>query len=207
MTPLEEAFCEAEEKAMRFLVADYGFRRTERKTYPETTAFVGGLASYRSESTRPHCAPAGWTVTLSYAPARLECGLDISDGSAKVFSVQELNGIAGRAPFPARLHDLYGSIHDAEAQFAEFDRLAGILRTSGARFFAGDVGLWSELQEQRNRLRQEDEDRHAIADSESAFRSKDWRKVVLLLGQRSERLSMATAARLSFARKRLQGDA
>lgn len=205
MPTIEESFCEAEEKAMRFLVEDYGFRVVERSVTPEGTNWVGGLVRYRSEGTGTARTPIGWTVSLSYAPARLELCLDISDGQINHFSVEELNVVDGSAPVHRRAHSLYDSVHDTEALYAEFARLASVLRTSGARFFAGDLDLWADLQAQRERAWLDDEDRRAIAQSVSAFQSKNWGKVVSLLEPRVNRLSGAAAARLAFAKKRLQG--
>jgi hypothetical protein len=206
MANFEESFCDAEEKAMRFLVDDYGFRVVERTVTPEQTMWMGGVVRYHSSGTGAARTPVGWSVTLSFAPLRLELSLDVSDGGKNQFSVEELNAVEGGTPIPGRAHNFYDSGHDAGAQYAAFARLASVLRASGSRFFAGDVGLWADLQAQRRRWWQEDEDRRAIAASEQAFRSENWIEVVSLLEPRASRLSGAAAARLAFAKKRL-GDA
>lgn len=207
MATFEESFCEAEEKALRFLVDDYGFRGAERIVTPEGSQGMYGMVRYRSAGTGAAHTPVGWAVSLSFAPLRLELSLGVSDGRTNSFSVEELNAVEGGAPIPHRAHNLYDSIHEASAQYAEFSRLASVLRASGSRFFVGDLGLWADLKAQRHRWWQDDEDRRAIADSESAFRAKNWVQVVSLLDPRAGRLSGAAAARLALAKKRLQGAA
>ena len=192
---------------MRFLVARHGFRAVERSVAPEGTNWMGAIVRYKRVVTHAGKPSDGWTVSLSYAPARLELSLDISDGTSNGFSVAELNSLENGVPMPRGTHRLYESVHDTEAQYVEFDRLAAVLRASGARFFAGDASLWSDLQARRELAWQADEDRRAAIQSEVAFRAKDWSKVVLLLEPRSPRLAGAAAARLSFARKKLQGAA
>ncbi len=165
-----------------------------------------GMVRYSSVGAGSVRAPAGWTVSLSFAPLRLELSLDVSDGRLNSFSVEELHSVDGDAPIPDRTHKLYESIHDPSAQYAEFARIASVLRASGSRFFAGDAGLWVDLNAQQHRRWQETEDRRAIVESEAAFRAKSWVQVVSLLEPRSSRLSGAAAARLALAKKRLQSD-
>lgn len=207
MPTFEESFCAAEENAFRFLVDSYGFRAVERSVTPEGSNWTGGMVAYRSMNSKTGHSPKGWTVSLAYAPARLELSLDISDGQDSRFSVEELHALEGREPFPSGRHSLYDSAHDANAQQFEFARLASVLLRSGARFFSGDQSLWADLRLQRERAWQAEEDRRALARSENAFQVKNWSEVVSLLEPRENRLSKAATARLAYARKRLQGAA
>lgn len=207
MPTLEESFCAAEERALRFLVDDYGFRAVERTVTPEGSTWPGAAVRYQYAGREPNAGRKGWTVSLAYAPHRLELSLDIGDDQGHSFSVEELHELTTSAPVPKATHSLYESIHDEEALFAEFTRLAEALRRSGARFFSGDRSLWAELQARRALHWQAEEDRRAASRSEAAFRAKDWRQVLLELEPREERLTMAEAARLAYARKRLQGAA
>jgi hypothetical protein len=119
--------------------------------------------------------------------------------------VAELHQLEGSASLPAREHNLYESVRDTDAQRAEFERLAMALRAAGQRFFTGDVTLWSDLEAQRRRAAQDEEDRRLLFASEGAFKAKDWAQVVQLLEPASDRLNPAAAARLAYARKKLQG--
>jgi hypothetical protein len=143
-------------------------------------------------------------VTLSFFPFRLELDLEVSNGSGASFSVTELHQLEHGAGPPAREHNLYDSVHDTDAQRAEFERLAIALRASGKRFFSGDATLWSDLDAQRRRAAENEEDTRRLFASERAFKAKDWAQVVQLLGPASDRLNPAGAARLAYARKKLQ---
>jgi len=207
MPTFEESFCAAEERALHFLVDDYGFRAVERTVTPEGSNWTGAVVRYQCQGEGPSATPRGWTVSLAYSPTRLELSLDVADEFDSSFSVEELHALAASGPFPSRTHGLYELIHDEEALFAEFTRLAEELKRSGARFFAGDRRLWLDLRARRELYWQEEEDRRAISRSEAAFRAKDWQQVVSALAPSEARLSKAAAARLALARKRLQSAA
>ncbi|MBQ0946610.1 hypothetical protein KAK07_25010 [Ideonella sp. 4Y16] len=207
MPSFEESFCAAEERALCFLVDSHGFRAIERTVTPDGSDWTGGIVRYRCEGSEHIATPKGWMVSLAYAPRRLELSLDISDEHGSSFSVEELHAIVASDPFPRGTHSLYDSLHDEEAQFTEFNRLAGVLKLSGARFFAGDRSLWLDLRTVRERSWQAEEDRRAVARSELAFHAKEWRQVVAELEPREGRLSKATNARLAYARNRLKSAA
>jgi hypothetical protein len=207
MPSFERSFLAAEGRALRFLVEDLCFRAVERTLTPEDTMWTCGTVTYRCDGTNGSGTPKDWTVTLAYAPARLELSLEISNESGASFTVEELHALVTTEPFPKGTHSLLDSIHDEDAHFCEFERLARVLRSSGVRFFAGDRSLWQELQTAREREQLAEEDRRAIARSENAFQAKDWRQVVAALESRESRLSKAAMARLSYARTRLKSAA
>ena len=190
---------------MRFLQVDYGFAVGDRRITDDGTNWTGGSARYVSTARTANGPPRGWSVTLSFYPFRLELDLDISNESGTSYSVGELQQLERGAGLPAREHNLYESVRDTDAQRAEFERLAMALRASGQRFFRGDVTLWSDLETQRRRAAQDEEDRRLLFASEGAFKAKDWTRVVKLLEPVSDRLNPAGAARLAYARKKLQG--
>jgi hypothetical protein len=205
MPTFEESFRVAEEIAMRFLQTDFDFAATHRRITDDGTMSTGGVARYESKGHSTSGAPRGWSVTLSFFPFRLESDLEISNESGAAFSVGELHQLERGAGLPAREHNLYESTRDADSQRAEFERLASALRVSGDRFFRGDVTLWSDLNAQRRRAVQDQEDRTRLLDSERAFKAQDWVQVVRLLEPASSGLPPAATARLAYARKKLRG--
>ena len=204
MFTFEQSFREAEEIAMRFLRVDFGFAVKHRRITDDGTTWTGGDVCYESTGSTPN-PPRGWSVTLSFCPRRLELDLEISNESGATYSVAELHQLERGACLPAREHDLHESELDTEVQRAEFERLATALRASGERFFSGDVTLWSDLEVQRRRAAQDEEDTRRLFASEGAFKAKDWAQVVQLLEPASDRLKPAGAARLAYARRRLDG--
>jgi hypothetical protein len=205
MSAFEQSFREAEEIAMRFLQVDFGFAATDRRITDDGTIWTGGIARYESTGSTTSGTPRGWSVTLSFFPFRLELDLEVSSESGASFSVAELHQLEHGAGLPAREHNLYESVRDTNAQRAEFERLAMALRGSGKRFFRGDGTLWSDLDAQRRSVAQDDEDTRRLFASERAFKAKDWTQVVQLLEHASDRLNPEGAARLAYARKKLQG--
>ena len=205
MPTFEGAFREATERAMRFLQVDLGFAATELRVTDDGTTGTGGVSRYESRGSTENSAPRGWSVTLSFFPYRLELDLEISTASGASYSVAELHQLEHGAALPAREHNLYDSVRNADAQRAEFERLTRTLRASGARFFSGDLTLWSDVDTQRRRSAQAEDDRARVLASERAFRGKDWTKVVQLLEPARDRLPHAATARLAYARNKLQG--
>jgi hypothetical protein len=195
MSTFEQSFREAEEIAMRFLHVDFGFAAADRRITDDGTNWTGGIARYESTGSTTSGTPRGWSVTLSFFPFRLELDLEVSNESGASFSVAELHQLEHGAGLPAREHNLFESVRDTDAQRAEFERLA----------FRGDGTLWSDLDAQRRRAAQDEEDTRRLFASERAFKAKDWTQVVQLLEPASDRLNPAGAARLAYARKKLQG--
>jgi hypothetical protein len=197
MSSFEETFTQAETVALDFL-PERGFHRVERRVIDDGTNLTLATVRYRS-TTDP---VAGWSVTLSVAPYRLELSLDVADHAGHSYSVEELHRLEGEGPFPPREHDLDKAIRDAQALQLEFERLAAVLRKTGSRFFAGDMTLWQALAGQRAARLQDAADRQAIAASERAFQAKDWLGVIRWLEPLGDRLQRVSASRLAYARKR-----
>lgn len=200
-TTFRTVFERAEREALEFLVAR-GFRCVDRRVVEDGTMRTSGFARY--EATPGGTVPAGWSVTLSTAPLRLELSLGIEDGGGRSFTIEELHHLEGKAPFPAREHGLYEAMKDSSALREEFERLVAVLLQAGERFFAGDLTLWEDLTEQRALARQESEDQISISKSEQAVQRKDWASVVRWLEPIQERLSGVAAARLAYARTRVR---
>jgi hypothetical protein len=203
MSTFEQSFREAEEIAMRFLQVDFGFAATDRRITDDGTNWTGGIARYESTGSTTRGTPRGWSVTLSLFPFRLGLDLEISNESGASFSVAELHQLERGADLPAREHNLYESVRDTDAQRAEFERLAMALRAAGGRFVEGDVTLWSDLDAQRRKTAQDEEDTRRLFASERAFKAKEWMQVVQLLEPAYDRLNPAGAARLAYAKKRV----
>jgi hypothetical protein len=207
MPSFEQSFSAAEQRALSFLVDDYGFRMVDRSVMEGGPNWVGMLVRYRAEGTKSNLVPPGWAVTLVYVPVRLELSLDIAGDDGHRFAIEELHALVSAAPLPAATHSLYASAQDEQAQYEEFNRLAQVLKQCGARFFGGDQTLWHDLRERRERAWQAEEDRRALAESEVEFRAQNWHLVVAALTPREPRLPASGAARLAYARKRMQGAA
>jgi hypothetical protein len=203
MATFEQSFRAAEEVAMRFLQADFGFAVADRRVTDDGTNHTGGIVRYESTRNTATGAPAGWSVTLAFFPLVLQSTLDISNASGPSYSVDELHRLERGAEVPAREHNLYDAMRDADAQRAEFERLGTALRASGDRFFRGDVTLWADLEAQRRRAAQDVDDTARLFASERAFKAQDWAQVVRLLEPASNRLRAAGAARLAYAKKKL----
>jgi hypothetical protein len=206
MPTFEESFCQAEEEALHWLVAEHSFRAIARQVREDqsshgTYAFVKYAAGPQSLPRLPD----DWQITLSLAPMRLELDLTLSASPGGDYTVEELHALDGTGQFPPRQHGLYEAMHKPQELSFEFQRLAGALRAAGARFFAGDSKLWLELAAQRSRRAQDAEDKLALASSELAFQAKDWQRVVHLLEPRTSRLSKASSARLAYAKKQVKG--
>ncbi len=200
MTAFDDAFCAAEQEALRFLVEEHGFRVAERQVMRESSQLgVSGRVVYESAP-----SPRGLVraAALSIAPLRLELDLHISRAASARYSVEELHELDGKGSFPRRVHGLYDAMLEPEQLLAEFSRLAGVLRSSGARFLDDENGLWEELEEQRLRKAGDEEIRQTLALSKESSRDGDWSRVIDLLSPIEHRLGTTASARLAHARRK-----
>lgn len=196
----EESFCACEDEALRFLVADHGFRRTTREIdRGNEPGAVQAQAVYRASEVDPE---SGREVVLRIAPLRLELGLQIASTAAGAFSIEELHALDGREPFPQRVHGLYDAMLEPEQLLAEFDRLGRLLRECGRRFFNDEPALWDDLQERRERRAESERIRDVLAEAKDAFYARDWLQVVALLAPIESRLGRRASARLAYARRK-----
>jgi hypothetical protein len=197
----EESFCACEEEALRFLVAEHGFRRLGREI-DRRGADAGGVHArvvYRASEVDPESERE---VVLDVAPLRLELGLQIASTAAGAFAIEELHALDGREPFPQRMHGLYDAMFEPEQLLAEFDRLGGVLRACGRRFFNDEPSLWDDLLQQRERRAESERVRDVLARAKDAFYARDWLQVVALLAPIESRLGRRASARLVYARRK-----
>jgi hypothetical protein len=89
------------------------------------TSQTFGASEYRSTGA---ATPAGWRVTVSIAPIRLELSLEIASDGGEWYSLEELHQLECGAPLPARQTGLYEAARDAALLGNEFERLAEALR-------------------------------------------------------------------------------
>ena len=203
MPTFEESFCAAEQQAFSFLVDEHGFRAVERQVARRSAQDgVSGHVVYRSLGSAQELERA---VSLSIAPLRLELDLHISRGKSGVYAIEELHALDGQGVFPRRQHGLYDAMHDPEQLLAEFTRLAGVLRASGARFFNDEPDLWEGLEDQRARRAEDEAIKQTLALSQEVFRARDWPRVIDLLSPIEFRLGRAASARLTYAKRKVRG--
>ena len=196
----EESFCACEEEALRFLIAEHGFRRATREV--DKGAGPGGLHAqvvYEASEADPE---SGREVVLSIAPFLLALHLQVASRASGAYTIEELHALEGRGPFPQRMHGLYDAMHDPEQLLAEFARLAGALQACGRRFFNDEASLWEDLLEQRQRHAEADHMKEIIVRAKAAFHARDWLGVVALLAPIESRLGSRASARLAYARRR-----
>lgn len=193
------------EEALDFLASEYQFSIGHRDVQDISdslhaygaTRFVDKASAKKDDQ---------WFVVLSMAPWRLELDLDIgihSEGTEETYSIRELHALNRSTDFPEITHDLNKAMHDGQALFEEVGRLANVLRSSGARFFAKDKTLWNDLRAARHAREKEFRDAQSYAASKRAFSAKDWKHVIDILEPRKTRLDDLNRARLDYARKRL----
>jgi hypothetical protein len=206
MSAFKDVFCEAESKAMDFLVSKYAFRVANKEVIDKTgTMNVVGIITYVETLPANKSSNDERFVTLSVAPLRLELDLDFGIGNRKnFFTIYELHRLAGDGSFPQRQHDLYEAMHDTAQLLAEFKRLTDVFQNCGHRFFAGDKSLWDDLKQQRLSETQTRTDILASRNAEKAFKAKLWEKAASFLEPRENRLNEIDAARLKYARKQLR---
>lgn len=197
----EESFCACEEEALRFLVAEHGFRRLEREI-DRRAADEGGVHArvvYRASEVDPE---SGREVVLDVAPLRLELGMQIASTAAGAFSIEELHALEGREPFPQRMHGLYDAMLEPDLLLAEFARLGDVLHTCGRRFFNDEPSLWDDLLQQREQRAESERMRDILARAKEAFYARDWLEVVALLAPIESHLGRRASARLAHARRK-----
>ena len=196
----EESFCACEEEALRFLVAEHGFRRVAREV--DKGAGPGGIhaqAVYQASETDPE---SGREVVLSIAPLLLALHLQIASTASGAYSLEELHALDGKGPFPQRMHGLYDAMHEPEQLLAEFVRLANVLQACGRRFLNDEPSLWEDLQAERQRHAESEHIKDILARATEAFHARDWLGVVALLAPLEARLGSRASARLAYARRR-----
>jgi hypothetical protein len=202
----EESFAAAEQAAFRFLVDDHGFRLAERQVARgDSQLGVIGRVRYRSaEAPGAPGSPEGVAraVELTIAPLRLELELHVSKAASGPYAIEELHALEGQGLFPRREHGLYDAMHDPEQLAAEFERLAGVLRACGTRFFDDDAYLWEDLDVQRQRRAEDEEIRRTLALSQELFRAREWARIVELLSPIEYRLGTRASARLAYAKRK-----
>lgn len=205
MSTFADAFREAEQRAMSFLVSEHGFRAVGREVKETGSQFDAGRATYVEALPRNASRSEGRFVELSIAPLRLELDLDLGIGEDRRerYTIYELHRFECGGAFPPRQHDLYEAMHNVEQLSDEFMRLGDVLRRCGCRFFSGDRTLWDDLRNQRLSDAQTAGDIRAFSDAARAFKTAQWEKVVALLKPRERRLGKLEAMRLSYAKKRL----
>ena len=200
-----EAFCAAEQAAFDFLVAEHGFSRDEREVgRGDAERGVFGRVVYRSPVSAKGTSRE---VTLTIAPLRLELDLALSRTASPPCRIEELHALEGRGNFPRREHSLYDAMHEPHQLQAEFERLAGVLRRIGSRFFEDDPYLWEDLEERRERAAADDAIRQQLALSRERFKARAWHEVIDILAPLERRLGRTATARLDYARRKVrQGD-
>lgn len=206
MSAFNNIFCEAEQKAMEFLVSKHGFRPMDRKVFDDNgSQYVGGIVTYVETLPPNETQNQERFVTLSVAPLRLELDLDIGIGKDKrqFYTIYELHQLEQGGEFPHRQHNLYEAINNTNQLLAEFEILTKVLQNFGSRFFAGDKSLWDDLRKQRLSQAQTRNDFNASRDAEKAFKMKQWKKVIGFLENQEPRLTKVDIARLQYARKQL----
>jgi hypothetical protein len=202
----EESFAAAEQAAFRFLVDDHGFHLAERQV-ARGNSQVGVIGRVRYRSTGSPESPGlpesvARAVELTIAPLRLELNLHVSKAASGPYAIEELHALDGEGPFPRREHGLYDAMHNPEELVAEFQRLAGVLRACGARFFEDDAYLWEDLEMQRERRADDEEIRRTLALSQELFRAREWARIVELLSPIEYRLGKRASARLAYAKRK-----
>lgn len=205
MSNFEAVYLEAE-KALDFLKSEHHFVVSDRKINdPDaSTQFVGGYTKFIDSSTKGNFERF---VTLSTAPLRLEMDLDIGfneSGKEEFYTIFELHRLESAAQFPARQHNLYDTIKDAQQLRAEFEILSNVLKQCGARFFANDKSLWDDLRKQRALISQTHQDEQMHLDAEKAFKEKNWQKVINLLKGNEARLGELDRTRFNYALKQMK---
>lgn len=199
----EESFAAAEQAAFRFLVDDHGFHLAERQV-ARADSQLGVIGRVRYRSPGPPGSPEGGAraVELTIVPLRLELDLQVSKAACGPYAIEELHALEGQGVFPRRMHGLYDAMHDPEQLAAEFDRLAGVLRACGTRFFDDDEYLWEDLDVQRQRRAEDEEIRRTLALSQELFRAREWARIVELLSPIEYRLGTRASARLAYAKRK-----
>jgi hypothetical protein len=199
----EESFAAAEQAAFRFLVDDHGFQLAERQV-ARGDSQLGVIGRVRYRSTEPPDSPESpaRAVELTIAPLRLELDLHVSKAGSGPYAIEELHALEGQGLFPRREHGLYDAMHDPDQLAAEFDRLAGVLRACGTRFFDDDAYLWEDLEVQRQRRAEDEEIRRTLALSQELFRAREWARIVELLSPIEYRLGTRASARLAYAKRK-----
>ena len=197
-----ESFCAAEQAAFGFLVDEHGFRRDERQVDRGATRHgVVGRVVYRSPASADGVSRE---VRLTIAPLRLELDLELSRTASAPCGIEELHALEGRGAFPRREHSLYDAMHEPGQLQAEFSRLAGVLRTIGARFFEDDPWLWEDIEERRARRAADDAIRRQLVLSKERFRARAWQDVIDILAPLENRLGKTASARLDYARRKVR---
>ena len=198
-----EAFCAAEQAAFDFLVDEHGFSRDEREVVRGGAEDgVLGRVVYRSP---PSAKGVSREVRLKIAPLRLELDLELARTAAPPCRIEELHALESRgASFPRREHSLYDAMLEPEQLQAEFERLAGVLRAIGARFFEDDPYLWEDLEARRERQAADDAIRRQLALSKERFRARAYRDVIDILAPLEHRLGRTATARLDYARRKVR---
>ena len=198
-----ESFCAAEQAAFAFLVGEYGFRRDEREVVRGGTEDgVVGRVVYRSPASAEGVSRE---VTLKIAPLRLELDLELSRTAAPPCRIEELHALVGRgAAFPRREHSLYDAMLEPEQLQAEFERLAGVLRQIGTRFFEDDPYLWEDLEARRERQAEDEAIRRQLELSKERFKARAWNDVIDILAPLERRLGRTATARLQYARRKVR---
>jgi hypothetical protein len=200
-----ESFAAAEQAAFGFLVAEHGFQVEAREVgRVGRDPGVSGRVVYRSADPGPGPSRA---VTLTIAPLRLELELELSRAGSPPCRIEELHALESRAPFPRRQHGLYDAMLEPEMLLFEFMRLAGVLRSCGARFLDDDPYLWEDLEAKRERRADDEQMRRTLALSQERFRARQWHEVIDLLAPIQHRLGSTATARLAYAKRKVrQGD-
>jgi hypothetical protein len=196
----EESFCACEEEALRFLVAEHGFRRAAREV--DKGSGPGGVHAqvvYQATDTDPE---SGREVVLSIAPMLLALNLQIASTGSGAYTIEELHALDGKGPFPQRMHGLYDAMHEPEQLLAEFVRLAGALQACGRRFLNDEPSLWDDLLAERERHAEAEHIKDILGRAKEAFHGRDWLGVVALLAPLEARLGRRASARLAYARRR-----
>jgi len=198
-----ESFCAAEQAAFAFLVGEYGFERGEREVGRGSAEDgVFGRVVYRSPASADGKSRE---VRLKIAPLRLELDLELARTAAPPCRIEELHALVGRgASFPRREHSLYDAMHAPEQLQAEFERLAGVLRRIGTRFFEDDPWLWEDLEARRARKAEDEAIRRQLERAKERFRARAWNDVIDILAPLERRLGRTATARLQHARRKVR---
>ena len=196
----EESFCACEDEALRFLVAEHGFRRAMREV--DRGVRPGGVHAQVVYQASETDAESGREVVLSIVPLLLALNLQIASRASGAFTIEELHAVDGSGAFPQRMHGLYDAMHEPEQLLAEFVRLADVLQACGRRFFNDEQSLWDDLQALRAQRAEAAHTKDILARAKEAFHARDWLGVVALLAPIQARLGTRATARLEYARRK-----
>lgn len=203
MTNSSHPFIIAAHNALWFLQHDHGF------TLTETIATQGALANrlYKVTYRKTLSRSQELYVCLSTAPLRLEQDLEFGHNWPPEFNntinVFELLDIESPGTRITSTSGVYEGLGDLEKMSIQYSALANVLQNHGMRFFANDPSLWEDVQRIRVARSQQREHEEMSRMAESAFKQKDWKRAIELLGRLGDKRTKLQTARLDYARKRV----